>query len=139
MAFCNVLLQNYHCQGCGDPLPQDPLEHIVMIRILEEGLDCDYMLRVFFSHKYTICPRSSDSFYIISYYIKWVTASWTYSSSVILYDWNSKITGSDPLIIIKCVTDPGVNSNTGPGYVFIWKMFQLKYQEHLILFCGGLI
>ena len=28
---------------------------------------------------YTICPRSSDPFYIVSYYIKWVTTSWTYS------------------------------------------------------------
>ena len=27
----------------------------------------------------TVCPRSSDSFYIASYYIKWVTTSWTYS------------------------------------------------------------
>ena len=30
---------------------------------------------------YTICPRSSDSFYIVSYYIKWVTTSWTHSMS----------------------------------------------------------
>ena len=27
----------------------------------------------------TICPGSSDPFYIVSYYIKWVTTSWTYS------------------------------------------------------------
>ena len=27
---------------------------------------------------HTVCPRSSDPFYIVSYYIKWVTASWTY-------------------------------------------------------------
>ena len=30
---------------------------------------------------FTICPRSSDPFYIVSYYIKWVTTSWTYSMS----------------------------------------------------------
>ena len=30
---------------------------------------------------YTICPRSSDPFYIVSYYIKWVTTFWTYSKS----------------------------------------------------------
>ena len=29
----------------------------------------------------TVCPRSSDPFYIVSYYIKWVTTSWTYSMS----------------------------------------------------------
>ena len=27
----------------------------------------------------TVCPRSSDPSYIVSYYIKWVTTSWTYS------------------------------------------------------------
>ena len=28
----------------------------------------------------TICPRSSDPFYIVTYYLKWVTSSWTYST-----------------------------------------------------------
>ena len=27
---------------------------------------------------YTVCPRNSDTFYLVSYYIKWVTTSWTY-------------------------------------------------------------
>ena len=27
----------------------------------------------------TICPRSSHPFYIVTYYIKWVTISWTFS------------------------------------------------------------
>ena len=27
----------------------------------------------------TVCPRSSDPFYIVIYYRKWVTTSWTYS------------------------------------------------------------
>ena len=31
------------------------------------------------SQGYTVCPRSSDSFYILTYYIKWVTISWTHS------------------------------------------------------------
>ena len=26
----------------------------------------------------TICPRSSDPFYMISYYMKWGKTSWTY-------------------------------------------------------------
>ena len=30
---------------------------------------------------YTVCPRSSDQFYIVSYHIKWVTTFWTYSIS----------------------------------------------------------
>ena len=28
---------------------------------------------------YTVCPRSSDLFYVVTYNIKWVTTSWTYS------------------------------------------------------------
>ena len=27
---------------------------------------------------YTVCPRSSDPFYVVTYYINWVTTSWTY-------------------------------------------------------------
>ena len=27
----------------------------------------------------TICPGSSDPFYIVSYYLRWVTTSWTHS------------------------------------------------------------
>ena len=27
----------------------------------------------------TVCPKSSDPFHIVSYYIKWVTTSWTHS------------------------------------------------------------
>ena len=34
----------------------------------------------------TICPRSSDPFYIVRYYIQWVTTSWTQS---ILLDGNA--------------------------------------------------
>ena len=28
----------------------------------------------------TVYPRSGDPFYIVSYYIKWVTTSWTHST-----------------------------------------------------------
>ena len=47
----------------------------------------------------TICPRSSDPFYIVIYYIKWVTSSWTNSTLIkwwgsgspcIFYGWCSK-------------------------------------------------
>ena len=27
----------------------------------------------------TVCPRNSDQLYIVTYYIKWVTTSWTHS------------------------------------------------------------
>ena len=28
---------------------------------------------------FTVCPGSSDPFYIVTYYMKWVTTSWTHS------------------------------------------------------------
>ena len=31
----------------------------------------------------TVCPGSSDPFYMVTYYLKWVTTSWTYSSAFI--------------------------------------------------------
>ena len=35
-------------------------------------------------HKFiAVCPRSSDPFYIASYYIKRVTTSWTYSTMML--------------------------------------------------------
>ena len=33
-------------------------------------------------YQITIWPRSSDSFYMVSYYIKWVNTSWTHSTSL---------------------------------------------------------
>ena len=35
----------------------------------------------------TVCPGSSDPFCVVSYYIKWVTTSWTYST----YPWNCTV------------------------------------------------
>ena len=32
----------------------------------------------------TVCPRSSDPFYVVTYYIKWVTTSWTHSICVVI-------------------------------------------------------
>ena len=37
------------------------------------------------SRRTTVCPRSSDPFYIVSYYIKWVTTSWRYSMRSLNY------------------------------------------------------
>ena len=33
-----------------------------------------------FKLKITVCPRISDPFYIVSYYVKWVTTSWTHGT-----------------------------------------------------------
>jgi len=34
----------------------------------------------FFYGEYTVCLRSGDPFYIVTYYIKWLTTSWTHSA-----------------------------------------------------------
>ena len=36
----------------------------------------------------TVCARSSDKFYIVTYYMKWVTTSWTYSIFALLRQYN---------------------------------------------------
>ena len=38
-------------------------------------------LFLFLLYSGTMCPRSSDPSYIVSYYIKWVTTSWTHSNT----------------------------------------------------------
>ena len=39
----------------------------------------------------TVCPKSSDPFYKVSYFIKWVTTSWTHSIWKILISANEKL------------------------------------------------
>ena len=34
------------------------------------------------SYTHTVCPRSSNQFYVASYYIIWVTTFWTYSTKL---------------------------------------------------------
>ena len=40
---------------------------------------------------HTVRPRSSNLFYIVSYFLKWVTTSWTYGSMVLILDGNLEI------------------------------------------------
>ena len=44
----------------------------------------------------TVCPRSSDPFYIVGYYTKWVTTSWTHSS-----DWGKRKRDSGLMFILS--------------------------------------
>ena len=48
-----------------------------------------------------MCPGSSDPFYVVTYYIKWVTTSWTYGITMNYY---------------AKVTDPGILLNPDPVY-----------------------
>ena len=38
--------------------------------------------------KCTVCPRSLDPIYIVNYYIKWATTSWTYNNFNVLQEYN---------------------------------------------------
>ena len=42
--------------------------------------DCQPLIERDVGRLSAIYPRSSDPFYIVSYYIKWVTTSWTHST-----------------------------------------------------------
>ena len=48
------------------------------LRLLGHTVGQDYLGQVTINNGHTICPGSSDPFYIVSYYIKWVTTSWTH-------------------------------------------------------------
>ena len=43
-----------------------------------------------YTYIHTVCPTSSDPFYIVSYYIRWVTTSWTYSTSTCMSNLDDK-------------------------------------------------
>ena len=38
----------------------------------------DIFITIHIINLYTVCPGSSDPFYIVTYYINWVTTSWTH-------------------------------------------------------------
>ena len=48
-----------------------------------------------FSYSTTVCPGSSDPFYVVTYYIQWITTSWTYS----MYVYEKKNTVSETEIL----------------------------------------
>ena len=52
----------------------------ILVKIVLQLID--RLLVTYFTsvnHTYTLCSGSSDPFYIVGYYIKWVTTSWTHS------------------------------------------------------------
>ena len=46
------------------------------------SIDARKLWVIEFRIKCTVCPRSSDPFCIVTYYIIWVTTSWTYSTNI---------------------------------------------------------
>ena len=52
--------------------------YICFIKLIDNSID---IIGFFTYDDYcTVCPGSSDPVYIVTYYIKWVTTSWTHSS-----------------------------------------------------------
>jgi len=74
----------------------------------------------------TVCPRSSDPFDIVSYYIKWVTTSWTYRSI------KHCMLSEDSNIFLK-------HYNMNIYYIYLIFCFifnlQMKALFHIILHC----
>ena len=53
--------------------------HVIQhIRVLLSGVPI-FQFFIASLKPYTVCPRRSDPFYIVSYYIRLVTTSWTYN------------------------------------------------------------
>ena len=64
-----------------------------MSSTVTNALRQDTIKRKIFDNKFTIspiCPRSSYPIYIVSYCMKWVTTSWTYSKFQITMKTESK-------------------------------------------------
>ena len=61
---------------------------------------------------HTVCPGSSDPFYIVTYYIKWVTTSWTDSIVSNYINWvktwtdNTQSLGIENKIWVKIMWQP---------------------------------
>ena len=53
----------------------------------------------------TVCPGSSDPFYIVSYYIKWVTNSWTHSTYLFKKPDSDPFPGGEAIFVINCLKD----------------------------------
>ena len=78
---------------------------------------------------HTVCPRSSDPFYIVSRYIKRVTTSWTYSS---FKKWNS----------LQCVDHsliPLTKISSTLLHVQLLQFLHGKQQQHATMLKTGFI
>ena len=59
----------------------------------------------------TVCPGSSDPFYIVSYYIRYVTTSWTYS----IYPQNPEVSlPMGPISLTLCIA---IRIQIGPSVI----------------------
>ena len=68
------------------PLPRHTRQSVHSMWIKQYRQKCknliDYFYAFHFARKFTIFPRSLEPFYLVSYYIKWLATSWTYSRRI---------------------------------------------------------
>ena len=78
----------------------------------------------------TVCPRSSYPFYMVSYYIKWVTTSWTHSTIC--------PRSSDPFYrvtyCIKCITASRTEGAIDGNKVIWAKKYILSYNDRSLFY-----
>ena len=70
----------------------------------------------------TKCPRGSDPFHLISYYIKWVTTSWTYRMKDVKYFWTYSTDTEEPSWLPCTVLgDPEITANLYCDFALYWE------------------
>ena len=79
----NIVLQIHYADLTPSELGSNSLQQLNLSYLLVISLFkifLHYLIKsILRIRKDTMCPRSSDPFYIVSYKIKWVTTSWTHS------------------------------------------------------------
>ena len=83
-----------------------------------------YILHIYISIVHTVCPRSSDPFYIVSCYIKWGTTSWTHSMYIYIFRAHF-LTISLSLKCISTLQPKLLYSQGMLMYVIAWKVENL--------------
>ena len=69
-------------EGGGDYRNAQYIPLLELVRISLKGQFKDFFeakLNLVLIIAPTVCPRSSNPFYLVSYYMKWVITAWTYS------------------------------------------------------------
>ena len=92
------------------------------------------LLRVHAIYIFTVCPRSSYPFYILGYYIKWVTTSSTYSIMILRGILNLDIqTGSGPDLFLR--SKSGQNTRIrirNPARYYFLNAMLLSFLPHFL-------
>ena len=82
-----------------------------------------------------MCPRSSDPIYVVNYYVKWVTTSWTYCITLRNTSVSTVCPGrSDPFYIASLIYKMGHYLLCKMGHYFLDILYYEIQTQLLILF-----